>query len=72
MSKRIPHKHAEVIKAWADGATVEVGNPGTLLWWEAKDPTFDVRYEYRVKPEEVVDYAVISSKGAVAGRFIES
>ncbi len=43
-----PHKHAEVIKAWADGAEIQ--------WFE------DMRY--RIKPEpkpDVVRYMAISA-----------
>lgn len=53
-----PHKHAEIIKAWADGAEIEFydtrfdkpcwklcGNPP--LWHE--------EYQYRIKPEPKPD-----------------
>lgn len=44
----IPHKHAEVIKAWADGAIIEVksdfGN-----WQVTLAPQWNLNYEYRVK-----------------------
>ena len=60
------HKHAELIKAWADGAEIQVryekhdwedlatGYPG---WYP--------HVEYRIKPEpkpDVVDYLFISDK----------
>lgn len=49
--ERKPHKHAELIKAWADGATIQyqemlgkwfdcIGNPE---WW--------CETKYRIKPE---------------------
>ena len=52
-----PHKHAEVIKAWADGATIEFRCPiGDGAWsdWQtlkSGSPTWDIRSEYRVKEE---------------------
>ena len=49
-----PHKHAELIKAWADGAEIEhrcLTEPFFEHWhefdgcWEGED------WEYRIKPE---------------------
>jgi hypothetical protein len=47
---KTPHKHAEVIKAWADGATIET-KWGCGTWEEIERPSFSNCYEYRVKPE---------------------
>lgn len=44
-----PHKHAEVIKAWADGEKVEVFKADTGTWHTADDPYFYPSDEYRVK-----------------------
>ena len=49
-----PHKHAEIIKAWADGAEVEFRSSCTSSWWPTTTPTWDSHYEYRVKVEEEV------------------
>lgn len=46
------HKHAELIKAWANGAQIEVKHPSNGSWWDAKPPSWDLDYEYRIKPEE--------------------
>lgn len=45
-----PRKHAEVIKAWADGAEVEVWviNVG---WKEIDQPMWSEDSDYRVKPK---------------------
>ena len=50
-----PHKHAELIKAWADGqAEVEYRYPkdnGDLsLWKDLTQCVFHDWYEYRIKP----------------------
>ena len=45
-----PHKHAELIKAWADGATIE-GKWSGRFWEVEKNPAWDVDVEYRIKPE---------------------
>ena len=44
-----PHKHAEVIRAFADGAQVEVKRDGGN-WIATPRPDFDEDLEYRVKP----------------------
>lgn len=61
-----PHKYAEVIKAWADGKTIQFRylHAGVMLDWAdftasfAGCPDFcdtnGVNYEWRVKPEPVV------------------
>lgn len=44
-----PHKHAEVIKAWADGAEIEYEDCG---WHDCtKSTVWDEETEYRIKPE---------------------
>ena len=44
-----PHKHAEVIKAWADGQEIEYCQGGK--WFESLVPTWREEREYRIKPE---------------------
>lgn len=51
-----PHKHAELIKAWADGATIQGRNvyfsEGKSDWYDLNPPHWDSdRVEYRIKPE---------------------
>lgn len=50
-----PHKHAEVIKAWADGAEIEVFYSHSLKWQPVTCPTWCPSTEYRVKPEPKPD-----------------
>ena len=47
-----PHKHAEVIKAWADGAEIQIKDFGR--WFRVDDPTWNENREYRIKPAEKV------------------
>ena len=65
-----PHKHAELIKAWADGQ-VEVEyrylkDDGSLsLWKDLTQCVFHEWYEYRIKPEpkpDVVRYLLSCEK----------
>jgi len=45
-----PHKHAELIKAWADGAEIEQKTPHGV--WENFDNEWtETWYEYRIKPQ---------------------
>ena len=50
-----PHKHAELIKAWADGAEIECKDEsdGIKGWRECVFPIWDEdeRVEYRIKPQ---------------------
>lgn len=52
-----PHKHAEAIKAWADGAKIEYRRSPQHHW----EPAYDNRphwlhdFEYRAKSEPVVE-----------------
>lgn len=48
-----PHKHAELIKAWADGANIQIDD-GTGKWitWRSQvsSPGFNPAVGYRIKP----------------------
>lgn len=46
-----PHKHAEVIKAWADGATIQVFSSDILdnEWIDCPNPGWSFSCFYRVK-----------------------
>jgi hypothetical protein len=48
---KIPHKHADLIKAWADGATIEYRMRSTHPWTDTPAPSWAPSTEYRVKPE---------------------
>ena len=50
-----PHKHAALIKAWADGAAVQFRDPPHAPeWTDISKPTWLPYMEYRIKPEPVV------------------
>jgi hypothetical protein len=56
-----PHKHAQFIKAWADGATIEFRWPDTE-WKAISHPRWEDDCEYRVweepKPDIVEEMSV--------------
>lgn len=54
--ERSPHVHADIIKAWADGAAIEYSMDGTY-WHSASNPMWSIDTEYRVKPEPKPDYS---------------
>jgi hypothetical protein len=43
------HKHAAIIKAWADGARIEVFSKRYKKWLETRNPTWDEDAEYRIR-----------------------
>jgi hypothetical protein len=51
---KTPHKHAEVIKAWADGASIQCKiTDYSNDWFDCELPTFSLTRLYRVKPETI-------------------
>lgn len=53
-----PHKHAEVIKKWADGAKIQVRDPASRsqVWEDTSHPQWVSSFEYRVKPNKVTGW----------------
>ena len=45
-----PHVHAEIIKAWADGAEVEVFSFANNNWNLSVNPLWNPAHVYRIKP----------------------
>ena len=56
------HKHAELIKAWADNKGLEIQYQDTIGNWITLDktPLWVEETEYRIKPETVKDVRYIS------------
>lgn len=52
--KRQPHVHAELIKAWADGAEIQRRCKNTLNW-EDGALEWHPKWEYRIKPSPPVE-----------------
>ena len=48
------HKHAELIKQWADGAIIQWSFANSIEWSDVKNntPSWDDYLQYRVKPPE--------------------
>lgn len=60
---KTPHKHAELIKAWADGAQIQYKSQlrAERGWVDDPHPSFDVDYEWRIKPEPKPDSVIYAS-----------
>jgi hypothetical protein len=63
-----PHKHAELIKAWADGAEIQYKNYSDA-WEDTPNPSWMVDVEYRIKPAALPTYltflAFMSNRGTL-------
>lgn len=50
---KTPHKHAELIKAWADGAVIQFYDVLRGRWSVCEEaPRWFDYYKYRIKPEQ--------------------
>jgi len=52
-----PHKHAELIKQWADGAEIQLldSNGMWMDYREGDSPAWNPAWEYRIKPQPKPD-----------------
>lgn len=57
-----PRPHAELIKKWADGHTIQWRIHESVEWESVKDPSWNPDYQYRVKPA-ARRYRVVLLKG---------
>jgi hypothetical protein len=56
-----PHKHAELIKAWADGAEIEYRFFDDGEWNIANTPSWKEGTQYRIKPEpDQISYLLLN------------
>lgn len=72
-----PHKHAELIKAWADGAEIQdrykFGYRYWTDWADNDEPTWQFDHEYRIKPEpkpDVVMYMGFELNQESSGEYV--
>jgi hypothetical protein len=64
-----PHKHADLIKAWADGAEIEWKDRDGF--WEVGEPSWNVDSEYRIKPiKSNVEILLESAIQQLRGRYL--
>ena len=63
-----PRKHAELIKAWADGAEIEWFDGRT--WQVVRSPAWCDDTQYRVKPEPKPDVVLIVTWKTAQNRLL--
>ena len=51
MGDAMKHKHADLIKQWADGAQIQLLSLIYDRWEDIKDPSWSEHYEYRIAPK---------------------
>lgn len=57
-----PHKHAELIKAWADGAEIQHQHSLSGTWFDCEgDPKWESYVIYRIKPQQKHDLISVQS-----------
>lgn len=54
MSKQ--HKHADLIKAWADGAKIQYFSDNFQDWIDTENPTWIENTKYRIDPENYIKF----------------
>lgn len=69
-----PHKHADKIKAWADGFVVEYYDPMSNKWFDVGDhPEWLDHIQYRVKLQpKLVPFDTIKDAGKLIGKTVIS
>ena len=55
-----PHKHAELIKAWADGIQIQYRNVISDKWFDVESPDWSEHNQYRIKGENTVIFCTVS------------
>lgn len=61
-----PHKHAEVIKAWADGANVQYFDGITEDWHFVASPSWSLKESYRIEPKRETPKSTLSYESICA------
>ncbi len=67
IDKPVPHKHASLIKAWADGAQIQYKTAGGSDFEDINPPSWNGIGEYRTKPKpkvKVYQWLCVKANGA--------
>lgn len=64
--KTTPHVHAEIIKAWADGAEIQFHTGGKFgTWDDTTNPIWNPQFKYRIKPEPKPDVVLYGAENTL-------
>lgn len=67
-----PHKHRDVIIAWANGARIEYRNFDSNVWQEISNPNWMAYIEYRIKQEpKLVPFDADDAK-KIVGKIVKN
>lgn len=67
-----PHKHKDLIIAWANGAEIECYSPTDNEWYGISNPDWYEHMLYRIKPEpkpDVIKYVFVEAKPSFCNIF---
>ncbi len=64
------HKHAELIKAWAEGAEIETFSKRHQRWVYTASPAWNTDSEYRLRPSAIIWEARMEYRKDVVHAFI--
>ena len=63
--------HWEQILAFKNDETIQVKNLSTDIWYDTNDPSFDIKYEYRVKPKsKLIPFTYLDAKDLIGKAVI--
>ena len=60
-----PHVHAEFIKAWTDGAHIQVFYTKNKEWADCPEPFWSEKEQYRIKPQNLSATYIVDHKYSV-------
>lgn len=60
---RQPKQHAELIKAWADGARIQCKDTNGI-WYFVEAPSWSENIEYRIHPFDTIPQSILESNFA--------
>lgn len=63
---KTPHKHAELIKAWADGEKIQVHDKLNKVWRDSLTPIWDSSLKYRIQQEPKPDVTAYFKSGNIS------
>ena len=69
-NKMTPHKHKDIIIAWANGAEIEFLSPNGI-WSKPSTYSFNPNCEYRIKPEPKIIPFDFSDAEKIIGKVIK-
>ena len=73
MCKNLPHKHRDMIIAWANGEVIqnlEQPQDGIEFWKDNSDPLWGNHVEYRVKPKPLMARMFVTKNSNIVGREV--